>query len=120
MKIEININNDLEAIEKASIDELRALQLGRMKWSVRHAYDNVAMYHRKYDEAGVHPDDLQKLEDLAKFPYTTKQDLRDNYPFGTFAVPMEAGGADTRIERHHRQTDRGRLHTAGYRRLGRG
>jgi phenylacetate-CoA ligase len=89
MKIEVNISDELEPIETASVDELRALQLERMQWTLRHAYDNVAMYKQKFDAAGVHPDDLKSLEDLAKFPYTTKQDLRDNYPFGTFAVPME-------------------------------
>ncbi|RMD89165.1 MAG: phenylacetate--CoA ligase [Alphaproteobacteria bacterium] len=81
--------SDLEPIEIASRDEIAALQLARMKWSVRHAYENVPFYRQKFDAAGVHPDDLQTLEDLAKFPFTTKQDLRDNYPFGMFAVPRE-------------------------------
>src|SRR5690606_741347 len=80
---------ELEPIEKASQDELRALQLERLKWSVRHAYENVPHYRKKFDECGVHPDDLKSLADLAKFPFTTKHDLRDNYPFGMFAVPME-------------------------------
>src|SRR6185369_14733027 len=80
---------DLEPIETASRDEIAALQLDRLKWSVRHAYDNVAFYRRRFDEAGVHPDDLRELSDLARFPFTTKQDLRDNYPFGMFAVPRE-------------------------------
>ncbi|MBO9448662.1 phenylacetate--CoA ligase [Tropicibacter sp. R16_0] len=80
---------DLDPIEIASIDEIRAKQLERMKWSVRHAYDNVPMYKQRFDEAGVHPDDLQSLSDLAKFPFTYKNDLRDNYPFGLFAVPRE-------------------------------
>ena len=79
----------LDPIEIASIDEIRALQLDRLKWSVRHAYDNVPMYKQRFDEAGVHPDDLQELSDLAKFPFTYKGDLRDNYPFGLFAVPRE-------------------------------
>ncbi|MDC0659585.1 phenylacetate--CoA ligase [Leisingera sp. SS27] len=78
---------ELDPIEIASIDEIRSLQLERLKWSVRHAYDNVAMYKQRFDEAGVHPDDLQELSDLAKFPFTYKNDLRDNYPFGLFAVP---------------------------------
>ncbi len=78
---------DLDPIEIASIDEIRALQLDRLKWSVRHAYENVPMYRSRFDEAGVHPDDLQSLSDLAKFPFTYKNDLRDNYPFGLFAVP---------------------------------
>ena len=80
---------DLDRIEIASIDEIRNLQLDRLKWSLRHAYDNVAMYRQRFDEAGVHPDDLQSLSDLSKFPFTYKNDLRDNYPFGLFAVPRE-------------------------------
>ncbi|MEQ3672210.1 phenylacetate--CoA ligase PaaK [Pseudophaeobacter sp.] len=80
---------DLDAIEIASIDEIRALQLERLKWSLRHAYDNVPMYKERFDAAGVHPDDLQQLSDLSKFPFTYKNDLRDNYPFGLFAVPRE-------------------------------
>ncbi|MFN3829033.1 MAG: phenylacetate--CoA ligase PaaK [Tepidimonas ignava] len=80
---------DLEPIETASRDEIAALQLERLRWSVRHAYDNVPHYRAKFDAAGVHPDDLKTLADLAKFPFTTKADLRDNYPFGMFAVPRE-------------------------------
>lgn len=80
---------DLDAIEIASIDEIRALQLERLKWSLHHAYDNVPMYKERFDAAGVHPDDLQQLSDLSKFPFTYKNDLRDNYPFGLFAVPRE-------------------------------
>lgn len=80
---------DLDPIEIASLDEIRALQLDRLKWSVRHAYDNVPMYRQRFDAAGVHPDDLQQLSDLAKFPFTYKTDLRDNYPFGLFAVPRD-------------------------------
>jgi phenylacetate-CoA ligase len=80
---------DLEPIETASLDELRALQIERLKWSVRHAYENVPHYRKRFDESGVHPDDLKSLEDLAKFPFTTKYDLRDNYPYGMFAVPRE-------------------------------
>ncbi|MEX0303685.1 MAG: phenylacetate--CoA ligase PaaK [Leisingera sp.] len=78
---------ELDPIEIASIDEIRSLQLERLKWSLRHAYDNVPMYKQRFDEAGVRPDDLQELKDLAKFPFTYKNDLRDNYPFGLFAVP---------------------------------
>lgn len=78
---------ELDPIEIASIDEIRAVQLERLKWSVRHAYDNVLMYKERFDAAGVHPDDLQQLSDLSKFPFTYKNDLRDNYPFGLFAVP---------------------------------
>jgi len=80
---------DLEPIERASRAELRALQLERLKWTVAHAYENVPHYRRKFDAAGVKPSDLNSLEDLAKFPFTTKADLRDNYPFGLFAVPRE-------------------------------
>jgi len=79
----------LEPIETASRDELQALQLQRLKWSLDHAYRNSPVYRRKFDEAGVHPDDLRSLADLARFPFTTKQDLRDNYPFGMFAVPQD-------------------------------
>jgi len=79
----------LDAIEIASIDEIRALQLERMQWSLQHAYDNVAMYRKRFDDAGVHPTDLKSLADLGKFPFTYKDDLRDNYPFGLFAVPQE-------------------------------
>jgi phenylacetate-CoA ligase len=82
-------HDQLEPIENASVDALRALQLERLKWTVRHAYDNVPHYRKKFDAHGVRPDDLQRLEDLARFPFTTKQDLRENYPFGMFAVPME-------------------------------
>ena len=81
-------NNGLEPIEKAGIEELRALQLQRMKWSIKHVYDNVSHYRKKYDAAGVHPDDLKELADLAKFPFTTKADLRETYPYGMFATPM--------------------------------
>ena len=80
---------ELDPIERASRDELQALQLERLKWSLKHAYDNVAHYRRAFDEAGVHPDDLTTLADLAKFPFTDKKTLRDNYPFGLFAVPRE-------------------------------
>ncbi|AIP66474.1 phenylacetate--CoA ligase PaaK [Burkholderia thailandensis] len=79
----------LEPIETASRDELQSLQLSRLKWSLRHAYENVPHYRRSFDAAGVHPDDLKTLADLAKFPFSTKDDLRENYPFGLFAVPRE-------------------------------
>jgi phenylacetate-CoA ligase len=79
----------LEPIETASRDELRALQLQRLKWSLQHAYDNVPRYRHSFDTAGVHPAQLRTLEDLPRFPFTTKQDLREHYPFGLFAVPME-------------------------------
>jgi phenylacetate-CoA ligase len=79
----------LHEIETASIDELRSLQLQRMKSTLQHVYANSPVYKAKFDQHGVHPDDLKALEDLAKFPFTAKQDLRDNYPFGIFSVPME-------------------------------
>ncbi len=80
---------ELEPIERASRDELQALQLERLKWSLKHAYENVPHYRKAFDEAGVHPEDLKTLADLAKFPFTEKKTLRDNYPFGLFAVPRE-------------------------------
>ena len=79
----------LEPIEKASRDELTALQLQRMQWSLKQAYDNVPATRAKFDRAGVKPGDLKMLADLARFPLTSKADLRDNYPFGMFAVPRE-------------------------------
>ena len=79
----------LDAAERASRDEIMALQRERLARSLRHAYDNVPHYRRAFDAAGVHPSDFRDLPDLAKFPFTTKQDLRDNYPFGLFAVPRE-------------------------------
>jgi phenylacetate-CoA ligase len=79
----------LEPIEKASVDELRALQLKRLKASLQHAYDHSPVYKTRFDAAGVHPSDCQSLADLSKFPFTTKSDLRDNYPFGMFAVPRD-------------------------------
>jgi phenylacetate-CoA ligase len=80
---------DLEPIERASAGELAALQLERLRWSLDHAYRNVPAYRSKFDAAGVKPSDLRSLADLARFPFTTKADLRDNYPFGMFAVPRE-------------------------------
>jgi len=80
---------DLEPIETASRDELTALQLDRLRWTLRHAYDNVGHYRAAFDAADVHPDDCRELADLGRFPFTTKADLRDNYPFGMFAVPRE-------------------------------
>jgi phenylacetate-CoA ligase len=80
---------ELDPIEIASRDEISALQLTRLKWSLAHAYENVAHYRKSFDAAGVHPDDLKTLADLGKFPFTVKSDLRANYPFGMFAVPRE-------------------------------
>ena len=80
---------ELEPIERASVDELRALQLERLRWSLHHAYDNVPHYRKSFDAAGIHPGDCRSLADLAKFPFTVKSDLRDHYPYGMFAVPSE-------------------------------
>jgi phenylacetate-CoA ligase len=80
---------DLDPIEIASRDEIAALQLSRLKWSLGHAYANVPHYKKSFDKAGVHPGDLKSLSDLKNFPFTMKSDLRDNYPFGMFAVPRE-------------------------------
>jgi phenylacetate-CoA ligase len=81
--------SQLEPIESASIDQLRALQLERMRWSLQHAYDNVPHYKQSFDAAGLAPGDLKDLSDLDQFPYTTKSDLRNNYPFNMFAVPRK-------------------------------
>ncbi len=81
--------DSLEPIERASRDELAALQLARLKWSLRHAYDNVAFYRAKCVAVGVHPDELRQLDDLARFPFTTKDDLRQSYPYAHLAVPLK-------------------------------
>lgn len=82
--------DSLASVDPAGIalESLRALQLERLRWTVRHAYENVALYRRKFDEAGVHPDDIRALDDIRLLPFTTKADLRETYPFGMFAVPM--------------------------------
>lgn len=85
----VSPDGNLEPVETASVDELRDLQLRRLRWSVRHAYDNVAHYRATFGAAGAHPDDVRELSDLARFPFTTKEDLRRNYPFGMFAVARE-------------------------------
>ncbi len=79
----------IEDVEKMTLAELRALQTQRLKQTLTYVYANSPVYKKKFDDAGVHPDDFVTLDDLAKFPFTTKQDLRDNYPFGMFAVPQE-------------------------------
>ncbi|GAA3259520.1 phenylacetate--CoA ligase PaaK [Nonomuraea helvata] len=81
--------DELDPIERASRDELNSLQLDRLQRTLSHAYQNVPIYRQKFDNAGIHPSDCKELGDLAKFPFTTKQDLRDCYPFGMFAVPRE-------------------------------
>ena len=78
---------DLEPIETAPLDRLRELQLQRMRWSLRHAHENVPRYRASFAAAGVHPDDLRGLDDLSRFPFVTKADLRESYPFGMLAVP---------------------------------
>src|SRR4051794_26420878 len=80
---------EMDETERASRDEIMALQTKRLAWSLQHAYDNVAHYRKAFDKAGVHPSDFLALSDLAKFPFTVKTDLRDNYPFNMFAVPRE-------------------------------
>ena len=87
MTSKMPLPGELDPIETASRDEISALQLERLKWSVRHTYDNVEPYRQKCQAKGVHPDDLKCLADLGKFPFMTKTDLRDHYPFGLFAVP---------------------------------
>ncbi len=89
MTSKLPMPSELDPIELASRDEIAVLQLQRLKWTLRHAYNNVPHYKKKFDDKGVHPDDLKTLADLAKFPFTTKSDLRDNYPFGMFAVPRQ-------------------------------
>ncbi|MCZ2860331.1 phenylacetate--CoA ligase PaaK [Blastococcus sp. VKM Ac-2987] len=99
----------LDPAERMGRDELRALQLERLRWTLRHAYDNVPHYRRAFDDAGVHPDDCRDLADLARFPTTSKADLRDNYPFGMFAVPQD------RVRRVHASSGTtGRPTVVGY------
>lgn len=81
--------SELDFPPVASLDELRSLQLERLRWAVRHAYENVAHYRHAFDARGVHPEDLRRLEDIARFPLLSKQDFRDHYPFGLLAVPRE-------------------------------
>jgi phenylacetate-CoA ligase len=101
--------DELEPIERASADELASLQLERLRWSLRHAYESVPLYRRRFDEAGVHPDDCRDLADLARFPFTNKGDLRESYPFGMFAVPRD------RIARIHASSGTtGRATVVGY------
>ena len=102
--------DQIEPIERASRDELAALQLKRLKRLLRHAYEHVPLYRARFDDAEVHPSDLRRLEDLARFPFTTKSDLRDNYPFGMLAVPARASFARARFIGHNGTADRRRLH----------
>ncbi len=103
---------DLNPIEIASRDEIAALQLRRMKWSLKHAYENVPHYKKSFDAAGVHPDDLKNLSDLRRFPFTAKDDLRANYPYGMFAVPM-----DKIVRIHASSGTTGKPTVVGYTRL---
>src|SRR5581483_997107 len=101
--------DELEPIERASADELAAVQLDRLRRSLRHAYENVPLYRRRFGELGVHPDDCRSLADLAQFPFTTKDDLRGSYPFAMFAVPRE------RVARIHASSGTtGRATVVGY------
>ena len=89
MNLPLNANRALlDPLEIASLDSLRQHQLDRLRWSLKHAYENVPLYRRRFEEAQVHPDDLHFLDDLARFPFTGKSDLRDHYPYGMFAVPQ--------------------------------
>lgn len=99
----------LDSGERLAPEELRALQLERLRTSLRHAYDNVPFYRDSFDKAGVRPDDCRSLADLAHFPFTTKADLRENYPYGMFAVPQD------RIRRIHASSGTtGRPTVVGY------
>ncbi|MEU0287050.1 phenylacetate--CoA ligase PaaK [Streptomyces sp. NPDC052492] len=99
----------LDPAERLDLDGLRALQLERLRGSLRHAYENVPFYRESFDKAGIHPDDCRSLSDLARFPFTTKADLRENYPYGMFAVPRE------RIRRLHASSGTtGRPTVVGY------
>jgi phenylacetate-CoA ligase len=99
----------LDDAERMSVDELRDLQLRRLQWSLRHAYENVPHYRQAFEAAGIHPDDCRALADLARFPTTTKADLRENYPFGMFAVP------DSDVRRIHASSGTtGRPTVVGY------
>lgn len=98
---------DLEPIERASRDEIAALQLKRLRATLQHAYENVPHYRKAFDAGGVHPEDLKSIADLSRFPFTTKKDLPDNYPFGLLAVPRE------RIARLHASPGCRRLGRAG-------
>lgn len=85
----MSARESFDPIETASRDEIAALQLKRLKWTLNHAYSNVAHYKKAFDKAGIHPSDLRALDDLPKFPFTAKDDLRAYYPFGMFAIPRD-------------------------------
>lgn len=88
MDMPFNLENRFDPVERGDLAQLRELQLDRMRWSLTHAYNNVAHYRKSFDAASVHPYDLRSLDDLKHFPFTVKNDLRDNYPFGMIATPM--------------------------------
>ncbi|HQO04205.1 MAG TPA: phenylacetate--CoA ligase, partial [Spirochaetota bacterium] len=79
-------NKEYEAMNESKMKEV---QLERLRWSLRHAYENVPLYKKKFDEAGFHPDQFKSLDDMKRVPFLEKQNMRDNYPFGLFAVPLE-------------------------------
>ncbi len=92
------------------VPQMRDLQLGRLQTTVRRAYDNVELFRERMKAHGLQPDDIQSLDDLPRLPFTVKTDLRDTYPYGLFACPLERDRPAARLQRHHRQADRGRLH----------
>lgn len=104
----------MDNVEQLTLAELRELQTKRLKQTLTFVYENSPVYKKKFDEAGVHPDDFVTLDDLAKFPFTTKQDLRDNYPFWDVCRTARANCAFTCIIRHNWQTDGGGLYPKRY------
>ncbi len=88
MDMPMNLENRFDPVERGDVAALRDLQFDRMRWSLTHAYNTVPHYRQSFDAAGVHPYDLRTLDDLKHFPFTVKNDLRDNYPFGMIATPM--------------------------------
>ena len=105
---------DLSAIETASRDEIEALQIERMRWSLTHAYTNVPHYKQSFDAAGVHPDDLKSLADLARFPFTVKTDLRNNYPLWPLRCATQPDQSHSRLLWHHGPTHSGRLYQSRF------
>ena len=109
---------DLEAIETASRDEIQALQLQRLRWTLQHAYDNVPHYRKAFDAKGVHPDDLKQLSDLAKFPFTGEEGPARQLPLRPVRRAARAGGAHPCVVRHDGQADGRRLHQERHRHTG--
>ncbi len=114
----VPIHDGLEPIERASHDELASIQLDRLKAILHHAYARVPLYRTRFDAAGVHPDDLRELPDLARFPFTVKDDLRQSYPFGMLAVAREPARANSRVVRNHGTADRRGVHACRHRHVG--